>query len=69
MMQGNPATCTVRLVFADEGAFYAETVTIPSAQLNEYERLLDLLHEEPLVTRQLYVDMKRLVSASVVSGE
>jgi hypothetical protein len=61
--------CTVRLVFADEGAFHAETVRIPAQTLDDYDRLVDLLQEDLNVTRQLYVDMKRLVSASLVEEE
>ena len=60
---------TVRLVFADEGTFHAETVRVPANRLAEYDRLVDLLQEDLGVTRELFVDMKRLVSASVVRGE
>jgi hypothetical protein len=60
---------SVRLLFADEGSFHAETIQIPSERLGEYERLVDLLREEPSVTRQLHLDMKRLVSAYVVEDE
>jgi hypothetical protein len=59
----------VRLVFADEGTFHAETVTLPADRLDAFDRLVDLLREEPSVTRQLYVDMRRLVSATVVEDE
>lgn len=63
------ATTRVRLVFADEGTYHAETIHVPLDKLSEHERLIDLLREEPSVTRQLYVDLKRLVSASVVGDE
>lgn len=56
----------VRLVFADEGTFHAETIDVPRDRLDEYERLIDLLREDPSVTRGTYVDLKRLVSASVL---
>ena len=56
----------VQLVFADEGAFHSVVVAIHAAKLDEYERLVDLLREEPGVTKGLYIDMKRLVSASLV---
>ena len=59
----------VRLVFAHEGAFHAEIVTIPAAKLDQYDRLIDLLREEPSVTRALYVDPRKLVSASVVEPD
>lgn len=56
----------VRLVFADEGTFHAETIDVPRDRLDEYERLIDLLREDPSVTRGSYVDLKRLVSATIV---
>ena len=59
-------TRQVRLVFADEGTFHAVTVSLPVDRLDAYDRLVDLLREEPTVTRTLYVDLKRLVSASLV---
>ena len=65
-MASNGTTSTIRLVFADEGTFHAETITVPVEKLDEYERLIDLIREEPSVTRQIYVDLKRLVSAYVV---
>ena len=61
------ATVPVRLVFADQGTFHAETVRVPAAVLGEYDRLIDLLREEESVTREIYVDLARLVSASVVN--
>ena len=56
----------VRLVFADEGTFHAETIEVPRDRLDEYERLIDLLREDPSVTRNTYVDLRRLVSAAVL---
>jgi hypothetical protein len=61
------ATVPVRLVFADQGTFHAETVRVPAAVLGEYDRLIDLLREEESVTREIYVDLGRLVSAYVVN--
>ena len=60
-------TVPVRLVFADQGTFHAETVHVPLSVLGRYDRLIDLLREEESVTRQMYVDLGRLVSAYVVS--
>lgn len=59
----------VRLVFADEGTFHEVTVTLPAGALDEYDRLVDFLREDPSITRELYVDMRRLVSAAVLEGE
>ena len=62
-------TVRVRLVFADQGTFHNETVHVPADMLGRYDRLVDLLREEESVTRQLYVDMGRLVSAYVEADE
>lgn len=63
------ATTQVRLIFADQGTYHAETIAIPVEKLSEYDRLIDLLREEPEVTRQVYIDLKRLVSAYVVGED
>lgn len=68
-MSDRPLTVPVRLVFADEGTFHAELARVPLDKLGQYDRLLDLLREEPSVTRQMYVDLKRLVSACVVDDD
>jgi hypothetical protein len=65
-MKDHALTTPIRLVFADEGSFHAETVQVPIQKIGEYDRLVDLLREEPSVTRQLHLDMRRLVSAYVV---
>jgi hypothetical protein len=59
-------TTQVRLVFADQGTFHAETVHVASEVVAQYDRLIDLLREDESVTRSLYVDLGRLVSAFVV---
>ncbi len=64
-----PTSARVRLVFADEGTFHTETVVVRVEQLAAYERLIDLLREEPGVTRHIYMDLKRLVSAYVVDDQ
>jgi hypothetical protein len=62
-------TVPVRLVFADQGTFHAETVRVPADVLSRYDRLIDLLREEEGVTRQMYLDLARLVSAYVVADD
>ena len=69
MSQTPGKTVPVRLVFADQGTFHAEIVHVPVDMLGHYDRLVDLLREEESVTRQLYVDMGRLVSAYVDSDD
>lgn len=69
MSPDSAQTVPVRLVFADQGTFHAETVRVPLEIVERYDRLVDLLREEASVTRQIYVDMRRLVSASVVGDD
>jgi hypothetical protein len=69
MSPASAPTVPVRLVFADQGTFHAETVRVPLEIVDRYDRLVDLLREEESVTRQIYVDMRRLVSACVVGDD
>jgi hypothetical protein len=62
-------TVRVRLVFADQGTCHNETEQVPVDMLGRHDRLVDLLREEESVTRQLYVDMARLVSAYVEADD
>lgn len=68
-MNPNGAQRQIRLVFAHDGAFHAEVVSVPAERIEQYDRLIDLLREEPSVTRQLYVDSRKLVSASLVDED
>ena len=65
----NGAKRNVRLVFADDGSFHSVTVTVPAERIGDYDRLVDFLREDPDVTQQLYVDMKRLVSAALIDED
>jgi hypothetical protein len=69
MSQTPGQTVRVRLLFADQGTFHSETVHVPLDMLSRYDRLVDLLREEESVTRQLFVDMGRLVSAAVIGDD
>ena len=57
---------TVRLVFADRGAFHDVELQLPGEMLSRHERIIDALREEPSITNELYVDLRRLVAAYVV---
>jgi hypothetical protein len=56
----------VRLLFVDGGSYHHEDVVISSATLDEHERLIDCVREDPAVLRQLYVDVERLCAAWIV---
>ncbi|HSJ24191.1 MAG TPA: hypothetical protein VK929_05945 [Longimicrobiales bacterium] len=53
----------VRLVFADHGSFHDVMVELPESVLGQYERLIDALREDPVITGELFVDPRRLVAA------
>jgi hypothetical protein len=59
----------VRLLFADEGAYHRETLTLPSESLDRYERLIDCLREDPDVLARVHVDVGRLCAAYLVENE
>lgn len=59
---------TVRLLFVDDGSYHHEEVDVPSASVDEYERLIDFVREDPAVLRRLHVDVDRLVSAYLMDG-
>lgn len=55
----------VRLVFADRGSFHSLVVQLPAEALNQYERLIDALREDPGITGEIFVDSRRLVAAYI----
>jgi len=59
----------VQLVFADRGAFRDVVVQLPSDVLARHERIIDALREEPGITGEIYVDMRRLVAAYLVPDD
>lgn len=59
----------VRLLFADEGSFHHEVVSVPASVLGEYERLIDCLREDRSVLKRIHVDLDRLCSAIVVEDD
>ena len=56
----------VQLVFADRGAFRDLVVQLPAEVLARHDRIIDALREEPSITGEIYVDLRRLVAAYVV---
>jgi hypothetical protein len=59
----------VKLVFADRGAFHDVVVQLPSDVLARHERIIDALREEPGITGEVYLDLRRLVAAYVVTDQ
>lgn len=57
---------TVRLLLVDDGEYRTEDIRVPAEAVGRYDRLIDLLQEEPEVLRTVYIDLARLCSARVV---
>jgi hypothetical protein len=53
----------IRLVFADRGSFHELRVELPADVLARYDRIIDAIREDPAVTGELYLDVRRLVAA------
>ena len=60
---------SVKLVFADRGAFHDVVVQVPADVLARHERIIDALREEPSITGEVYMDLRRLVAAYVVTDD
>lgn len=59
----------VRLLFVDEGSYHHETVDLPESALDDYERLIDWVREDPQVLKRVFVDVGRLCAAYLVDDE
>ena len=59
----------VRLLFADEGSYHHETLTLPAEAVERYERLIDCLREDPQVLGRVHVDVTRLCAAYLVDSD
>jgi hypothetical protein len=58
----------IRLLFVDRGSYHKEEVHVPARLLPGYDRLIDLLREEPWVLKRLHVDLSRLCSAQILEN-
>jgi hypothetical protein len=56
----------VRLLFADEGAYHHEELELPTSVVEDHDRLIDGLREDPELLKRVYVDTGRLCGAWVV---
>jgi hypothetical protein len=63
---GGEEAVRIRLLFVDRGSYHKEEVQVPARLLSEYDRLIDLLREEPWVLKRLHVDLARLCSAQII---
>jgi hypothetical protein len=59
----------IRLLFSDGGAFHTQDLTVPAAVVEDYDRLIDGLREDPEVLKMIYLDLGRIAAAWVEDGE
>lgn len=59
----------VRLLFVDDGSYHHEEVRIPGVALNDHERLIDALREDPSVLGTVFVDVDRLCAAWLIDDD
>lgn len=55
----------IHLLFADEGAFHTQDLLVPASVVEDYERIIDGLREDPEVLKKVYLDLDRLAAAWV----
>lgn len=56
----------VRLLFVDDGQYHHEEVDLPGASLDDYDRLIDFVREDPDVLKRAHVDVDRLCAAYLI---
>lgn len=59
----------VRVLYAGRGGYHSEVISVPGSGMEEHERLIDFIREDPAVAAQCYIDAARLCSAQVVEEE
>ncbi|MDA0313151.1 MAG: hypothetical protein O2992_13665 [Gemmatimonadetes bacterium] len=62
-MSAEKTKARVRLLFVDDGSYHHEEIDIPAASLEEYDRLIDCVREDPAVLKVVHVDIDRLCAA------
>lgn len=59
----------VRVLYAGRGGYHAEVISVPGSGMEEHERLIDFIREDPAVAAECYIDAARLCAAQVVEKE
>ena len=56
----------IRVLYAGRGGYHAEVISVPGGGIEDHERLIDFIREDPAVAAKCYIDAARLCSAQVV---
>lgn len=59
----------VRVLYAGRGGYHTEVISVPGGGMDEHERLIDFIREDPAVAAKCYIDAARLCSAQLVEEE
>ena len=59
----------VRVLYAADGGYHSEIISVPGGGLKEHERLIDFLREDPAVAAECYIDPERLCSAQIAGDD
>lgn len=62
-------TIRINIIIADEGSFHTQELVVPSTVVDDYERLIDGLREDPAVLKKVYLDLGRVAAAWVVEED
>lgn len=56
----------IRVLYAGRGGYHAEVISVPGGGIEDHERLIDFIREDPAVAAKCYIDAARLCSAQLV---
>jgi len=59
----------VRILYAGRGGYHSEVISVPGRGMEEHNRLIDFIREDPAVAAECYIDAARLCSAQIVEEE
>ncbi len=59
----------VRILYAQDGGFHEQTISVPATGRPEHENLMDFLANDQAVQRECFIHFGRVCSALVVEEE
>ena len=59
----------IRVLYAGRGGYHAEVISVPAGGMEEHDRLIDFIREDPAVAAECHIDAARLCSAQIVGDE
>lgn len=59
----------VQILYAQDGGFHEQTVSVPAAGRSDHDNLMDFLANDPAVQQECFIHFGRVCSAVVVGEE